>query len=372
MARSLALSNQDTSSGIIQPPPCLLHGIDSLYVSYFFDMRTGRLDWDALWLAQFEAKEARRNRFKEITVGNQTFLLMPYGRKPYSFVLTNENFTFHLAENNMPSCYVQFSSYGLWKNGIVAQLAALDEWAAFFGLASFRAPVVSRADWAFDFHFPAPDFELDHFLSKARKDNQYRGNRKYQTYTFGKGDLVTRFYDKSTEVEEESDKVWFHELWGRKDGMWRAEFQVSCPYFPVHGIRTTDDLMDFQYDLLREVAAHTSLRRPNGDPNRSRWPRHPLWNSLLAVIARGHQHGLVRSFDPAKPQAWLLYQQLKSLTGYLKGAAAREALVQGRAEPLSLDDLLAKLPLLIAEHHDPDAWATDVRAKLTRLRQGQS
>ena len=96
----------------------------------------------------------------------------------------------------------------------------------------------------------------------------------------------------------------------------------------------------------------------------------PLWVELLQVIAASPQNGLLRSFDPANSDRYRLYQQLKSLAGHLKGAATLDAIILGRPGPQELDEFLAQLPRLLAEHIDPQNWLDDVQAKISCHRMG--
>ena len=140
-------------------------------------------------------------------------------------------------------------------------------------------------DFTFDYHLPALDFTEDHFVSLSAKDSRYREDGKLQTLAFGKGDVVLRFYDKIAEIEQQSEKVWLFDLWGRNTDVWRIEWQIRKNVLRRFGIRTFADLDDGQGDLLRYLAhEHDTVRVPASDSNRSRWPLHPLWVDLQAQI----------------------------------------------------------------------------------------
>ena len=127
-------------------PRLLLQGIDSLYVSYFFDPSSSLIDWDTLFFKQQELKRSKRRDGEEYQLGNTAFLLHRGGRNRYSFVLSNRDFTICLSEGMSPCCYVQFMSEGLWAHGPEALLAKFDDWAASVGLIATRLPKVARVD----------------------------------------------------------------------------------------------------------------------------------------------------------------------------------------------------------------------------------
>ena len=183
---------------------------------------------------------------------------------------------------------------------------------------------------------------------------------------------MLRVYDKVAEIEEQSQKFWFFDLWGFRKGVWRIEFQVRRSRLQLAGINTIDDLRTLQNDLLRELAnRHTSLRRPNSDSNRARWPLHPLWEGLLADIARLPQTGLVRDIDPKAALFMRLFYQGRALYGTLKGFAALVSEADQQSTPVTFGALLEALPTALARHHSDILWQADVSKRLKALRLGQ-
>jgi hypothetical protein len=359
------------SSGLM-PPKLLLRGLDSLYVSFFFDMGTGLLDWDDLAFRKERMKQTRNREYEEICLGGERLALMPHGKNPYAYILSNKSFEIRLSEHLRPGCHVQFFSEGLWTEGAEALLARIEDWRQKLGLRVSSPNRVSRADWAFDYHLGLVDFGLGDFVSRAVKNANWREHQTDQSFIFGTGEVVVRVYDKVTEIAQQSGKAWFHQLWGQSEDVWRIEFQVRGERLKQAGIRSTDDMMDLQADLLRELAHnHTTLRRKGSDSNRSRWPTHPLWVALQTDIAAMPQTGLVRQIDPQMPLDWRLYQQLKSMYGALKGAAAVDALRGGLSEVPTFDQFLARLPALLGPHHDETGWTHDIAHRINAHGLGQ-
>lgn len=159
----------------------LLHGLDTLEVAFYLNVRASRLDFVQIEAGQQRAKEARRDGFIELALGTETFALLPYGRFPYSYVLSNEEFEIRLAEFMRPACVVRFSSKGLWTFGVKALVERFETWCESMALSATRAEVVSRSDWAFDYHLPSIDFEVEHFVTRAAKVAQspeMKGSRR--------------------------------------------------------------------------------------------------------------------------------------------------------------------------------------------------
>jgi len=347
-------------------PKLLLSGLDSLYVSYYLD--TAALPWEELAYRKEKLQRTRSDDFTEIELGGEAFAVLPHGAHPYPYVLRNDWAELRIAETLQPSCHIRFPSKALWELGVEALLQRARDWMAATDLPAFKDNAVARADWAFDYDLPTIDFLPEHFLSRARKDATHRDHGKLQTVVFGRGDIVIRVYDKVAEIGDQSGKAWFFDLWGQRDNVWRVECQVRRERLKEAGIRTTEELMDLQNDLLRELATrHTTLRRPSSDSNRARWPLHPLWRALREDIAKLPQTGLVRHIDPRNPLDWRLYQQAKAMYGNLKGLTAALMLLRDQTDPtMPLDTVLGELPALLRTHHDDALWASEIGDRIRR------
>jgi hypothetical protein len=222
-------------------------------------------------------------------------------------------------------------------------------------------------DWAFDYNLPFVDFTPDHFVTRAAKKGAWLDHQRLQSVILGKGDIVIRVYDKVAEIEEQSGKIWFYELWGQQTNVWRVEFQLRRDRLVEAGINSPADLNDLQGDLLRElVTKHTQLKVPSStDINRHRWPLHPLWRELTKDIDALSQTGLVRSIDPKLPLDYRLHQQGRALYGSLKGIAALLTIHGDKESPLSFEDILKSLPKLLDRHHAGAIWEQDVESRVT-------
>ena len=386
-------------------PRHLIAGLDSLYMSYYLDLETSLLDFEDLAFRKLMLAD-REPGFDEVTLGSERFLLKPYGKKPYRYVLVNDAFEVALAERLKPSVSVQFMSKALWHEGANGLHERMLAWAESLKAYIYQPETVSRADWAFDFALPRIDFAEDNFLSRARKDNKWRDAGEVQTFQFGTGDTVIRVYNKRAEIEQVSGKVWFYDLWAPslrdlpiaalsiegepkgqpligepaightaigeppisdpigKDGpdIWRVEFQVRRDRLREAGINSYSELTDFAGDLLRDLAGrHTTLRQPSGDSNKARWALHPLWVELQAAIEAMPAHGLLRAYREQSLLDYRLSKVLKSVYGYTKGLAVLMRLLQDdKNAPLEFDALLSKLPALLKQHHAPTLWREEV------------
>ncbi len=266
--------------------------------------------------------------------------------------------------------FVKFRSLALWREGALALHQRFMQWAEGLGLVAIKPEGLSRVDFSFDYHLPDIDFDEDSFVSLSTKDTQYRKDGKVQTFKFGESDIVLRIYDKIAEIEEQSGKSWFFELWSVIENVWRIEWQVRKDTLKRFGIRTFADLQDSQGDVLRYLAdEHTTLRNKNDDGNRSRWPLHSLWLDLQAQIKKLECQGVYRDID----QQAILNERLMRITismyGYLKRIAAVHCLQTG--ESMITDaEAMSRLEKLIAKVHEPMTWKNDVTKRIDSIRLG--
>lgn len=351
----------------------LLTGHDTIECAYYLAHRhTSTLDYDRLAVEKEALRSAKVRKPKAMQLGNEEFLLMPNGTKSgYPFLIENDSFSVQFGEFNKPNFYVTFRSRALWQYGAAVLHQRFIAWAASLGMEAYQPERLSRIDFTFDYQVPAIDFDEDSFVSQATKDNQHRKNRKVQTFRFGEGTLVLRIYNKVDEIAESSAKTWFFDLWGCRENVWRIEWQVRKEWLRRFGIRTFDDLLERQGDLLRIlVHDHTTLRIPTDDSNRSRWPLHPLWQDLQTRVAQMDGTGIIRELDPAALLDERLTRIVISIYGYLKRIAAIKG-IKLKTPEISFNESLALLDQKLARVHDDLTWESDVRRRYDEMRLGQ-
>lgn len=351
----------------------LLHGHDTVQCSYYLSALARAADFfHAVGRAKEEAFQSKQRNGVLTRLGKKEFLVQATGTKSgYPFVLKNSDFAVECGEFNSPNFFVTFRSEALWRDSADLLHEEFLSWARTAGFAPYRSEGLSRVDFCFDYQLPAVDFDEDSFKTRSTKDSQHRQNGKVQTFTFGKGEVVLRVYDKVAEIEEQSHKVWFFVLWGEKEDVWRIEWQVRKPVLRRFDIRTFDDLRTNQGDLLRYLAEeHDTLRLRTEDSNESRWPLHPLWADLLERIKALPHTGILRVYgEPAALEERIRLMAI-ALYGYSKRLAAVRC-VQARRDMMELEEALDELKRVVRGAHEPLAWRFDVAKRIKEVELGQ-
>lgn len=351
----------------------LLHGIDTLQCAYYLQAKAGSgIDFDFLTTEKESLRQSKSREPKAVKLGNLNFLLFPYGSSSgYPFVISNEYFKIEFGEFNVPSFYVTFPSQALWRNSAFILHNKFMEWVESIGFHAYKSESLSRVDFSFDYGLPEIDFDEDCFVTLSSKDNRHREDRKVQTFTFGKGDIVLRIYDKVAEIRQQSDKVWFYILWGRDENVWRIEWQIRKNILRNFDIRTFTDLKNQQGDILRYLShEHTTLRIPSDDNNRSRFPLHPLWLDLQNRISELDNQGVCRVVGQPTVLEERMVRMAISVYGYLKRVAAINC-IQNNKEIITYKEALEYLQRRINKIHDPLIWSIDVQKRITNMKLGQ-
>ena len=351
----------------------LLFGHDTIECAYYLQAGRGQgLDFDGLALERERLRQSKSRDPKLVVLGGGEFLLQRYGSgSGYPIVLDNADMTIQCGEYNSPSFFVTYRSEALWRDsGQVLHERFLD-WAQGLGYAEHKREGLSRVDFTFDYHLPVIDFDEESFVSLSATDSKHRRDRKLRGVAFGQSDVRLRVYDKVAEIAEKSLKVWFYDLWGMKEDVWRIEWQARKEVLRRFGIRTFADLADQQGDALRYLAGeHDTLRIPNSDVNRSRWPLHPLWIDLQEQIKKLQAQGVYREIDPQAALRERLYRLAISMYGNLKHLAAHDGVERGASE-VSRARAFKRLDAMIERLHDPVSWQIDVQKRIDQVRLGQ-
>lgn len=238
----------------------------------------------------------------------------------YPFLMENGESASQFGEFNNPGFFVTYRSHALWHKGVQALHREMRDWATAVRMSHGSEESLSRVDFTFDVELPVVDFDEDSFVTVASKDAQHRKDRRLQTLRFGEGDTVLRIYDKAAEMQEASKKdVVLRAVGGISSNVWRIEFQIRKDVLRRFSIRSFQDLFDGAGDLLRYLLHdHTTLRIPQYDSNRSRWPLHPLWLLLQDHVDSLPAQGVIREVDQAALLKERMLRLASSVDGYLK------------------------------------------------------
>jgi hypothetical protein len=317
----------------------LLAGPDTLYFS--FDVSIS----DAMRARLEEEKQAAQVGASAGEVHCPQWLgarVLPTGaRGGYGLLVETENFTVKLLGAgipNRPGIYLELRSYflhvhprgpgGACEEAIAwvrEHLLADQDSVMMAQVVSFKTAKLSRADLHIDWQGGyAPSLasvadELHRFIRPGKTKWAFYGAGLSPTgYTFGKGNVQARLYNKSREATEKANDAYFAllvarngEAWDPSLDVWRLEFELKregAKGFKLYAPPEVDDdeaVVDAElsaeelehigtlprfFARMHELFAHLTqywlrLVVDNGSANRSRWPLDPTWHALRAAFA---------------------------------------------------------------------------------------
>jgi hypothetical protein len=317
----------------------LLAGPDTLYFS--FDASIS----DTMRIRLEEEKQAAQIAASAGEVRCPAWLgarVLPTGaRGGYGLLVETENFTVKLLGAgiaNRPGIYLELRSSFLHVHP-AGPAGACEEAIAWVGahllgdqdpvmmaqLVSFKSAKLSRADLHIDWQggyapcLASVADELHRFIRPGKTKWALFGAGQSPTgYTFGKGNVQARIYNKTTEATEKANDAYFAllvartgEAWDPSREVWRLEFELKregAKGFKLYAPPEVDDddaVLDAElsaeelehigtlprfFARMGELFAHLTqhwlrLVVDNGSANRSRWPLDPTWAALRYAFA---------------------------------------------------------------------------------------
>lgn len=326
--------NTVPSNSIPEKITHLLFGVDSLYLSFPGNLS---VEWEQRLeglklLAQSENEKEQAQA--QLQLGEHLFEVSDHGAKRFPYILADNCFFIKFSSSrakSLPLATVQISSEYLHAVGEGTATANLCSIIAQFG--GNDAPIISRADVYLDFMCTV-DFDglpQECWMTRANLLAKYYDRRIPYPFTgwiVGQGgDLSSRLYEKTVEIEYKSRKFFFHELWqprGWKTGdqVWRQEFQLRREVLKQLGLNTVPELLN-SFDGLWRYLTQDWLRLTVPNPNdatRTRWPTHPAWQSISEVFDQfTDDRPRLTRFRPQRTprEDWMMVNGLGGLTSFM-------------------------------------------------------
>jgi hypothetical protein len=277
-------------------------------------------------------------------------------RGGYAFLIETEDFSVKLLGERIqhrPGVYIELRSYALHthpagpQGACEAALAWVRE--KLFadqtetlapGAISFASAKLSRADIHVDWQggytptLSGASDELRCFIRPGKTKWAFHGQGRHPTgYSFGKGNVQARLYNKSHETQEKANDAYAALLGARKGAafdprqdVWRLEFQLrreGAKGFKLYAPpEEEDEEAEIEAELGAEELQHIGtlprffarmhelflyltqhwlrLVEDTGTANRSRLPMHPTWAQLR------HHFAALACPDPLDEDRWRL------------------------------------------------------------------
>lgn len=286
----------------------LRSGVDSLYLSFNGDVRSGLLSQlqDKKALAQAGGHSGKA--FAALGLAGIPFKVHAKGQTMHPFVISNHHFRMRIAGSQagkVPPLYVEISSELLSCCGYEFSVQAAREFAETV-LNDADPGSISRIDLCVDFTSSIDWQSVDAKRWRCRSNHRalYLESEQLLGNVFGQsGDVSARLYDKTKEIIK-SEKFFFKDLWQQagwdgESSVWRLEFQLRRDALKACQSLNPDFIVDLFNSLWRYYTTQwLSLRDINpNDSNRSRWELAAEWQTLAEAEFNPHPVEAIRRLN---------------------------------------------------------------------------
>lgn len=268
-----------------------------------------------------------------IRLGNMTFQVFPNGSRHHAYILHNDLYEIKLAQYRSKSgdsypVYVKIKSACLWNMGF------LNAWETVTKLINenigkIKANKISRMDLCC--HTDEIDFtetDINTFSGRFRSDEIYRSDRKLSGFTFGSGSnkkVFCRIYDKTMEVKQKRQKLWFYDIWERagikNKKIWNIEFQIERKFFKEHEIETVEQAFDRLKPIWEYCTKEWIVKKDLVNSRIERCPVNEKWRQIQEAFSRLESEPLIEREKQLERDAEVL---IPAIMGYLTTYSARK------------------------------------------------
>jgi len=207
---------------------------------------------------KYEAKEKTRDNMNYkhiIQIGNQAFQILPNGSRGYAYILHNDSYEVKMAQyrsgkESFYPVFIRIKSECLWSLGVEKAWNTIKEWIT-ENIGDIKANKINRIDLCCHTdELQLDDSDIETFEGKYLLDTIYRFRRRISTMMFGSGTtgkIIARIYNKTLEVIQKRQKLWFLDLWKDKgldpDRVWNVEFEISRDFLKELRYESVEDTL---------------------------------------------------------------------------------------------------------------------------------
>lgn len=287
----------------VSPPPQIVNfGIDTLDVTFDTECTNGNI-WKRLKEAKANLRSSgeQESAFKFLENGSDcmTWNLQRMGSKWHEYVLVTGDIRLGLSPRKqgsaIPNMALHIGSMSC-QQGLRKTIQTFKFWLPLIGIRIVDEKV-SRVDPAADVKHDIRAGGIDqieNYISRAKKQNVYHTDRKFNAIVIGSGDILCRMYDKPLEmcVQQNAEKIiFFHDLWKVPIGtpITRVEFQLrrqAIKEFFKENTRIDtilDRLSDLWQYLVNDWLRHSGDKVDRENNNQSRAKNSDFWNYVVSA-----------------------------------------------------------------------------------------
>jgi hypothetical protein len=303
----------------------LAAGVDTIHASAAGSLKHG-LQQE---LTELRAQAGETGLALDLGSNPEGFILQPHGWRGYPLWLRSARIELMLgAANPFPPVFLQWHSPFIHAYGLESAVSMVEGWLN-LAVMEARAPFgASRLDLYCDFQGWVPAVgDLERFSCRATRRSMFEVagqthmvGRRFSGFTFGKGDVVCRIYDKTLLMAGRGEH-WQEEVWSDRDPelpVWRLEFQLRRRALRRFSLETLEQALEARQSLWQYLTEWISLRQQRADGNRGRWKELSSWSALRSAQLGSPASALV----PARRREASQERLVRGFLGYASSLGA--------------------------------------------------
>lgn len=285
-----------------------------------------------------EAKLVAANNASEkvlVKLNNKTFYMLPSGAKGYAYILHNDSYEVKLAQfrsrnEDFFPIFIKIKSEHLWSAGVSKAWNEIVSWLK-ETVGNITNNKINRMDLCCHTDKLCLDEnDIETFQGNYHEDVIHRYRRKVNAVTFGSRNnqkIYCRIYNKSLEVKQKKQKLWFYDIWKNAgldiDNVWNVEFELDRGIFKDINLETVEDALNNIKSLWEYCTKEWLVKKVRGRTRIERCDVDDTWRQLQYIFSDYKGESLIKREKQLQAGAMAL---LPSIIGNITSFAARSGI----------------------------------------------
>lgn len=271
-----------------------------------------------------------------ININDMNFEIMSIGARGFSFILQNSGYQIYISQyksklKSFMPIKIRISSEYLWAFGLEHAWAIIYNWIVeIFG--NIISEKVCRLDLCA--HASGIDLISDYqntYKGNFRKSEAFYTGKNINAITFGKRTtpIYCRIYNKTLEIQEKRQKIWFIDIWKRYNldikNVWNIEFEIKSELLRKFSIDTVSQVLEHLQDLWLFCTEKWLVKVDKTSTRIERCKTNVEWLEIQKSYSQFKMIGLIEKQKQLESDALSL---VPNIVGTMTSYSARKGIIE--------------------------------------------
>jgi hypothetical protein len=253
-----------------------------------------------------------------IIINNETFQVLPNGTKNYAYILHNSNYEVNIAQvrssnEDFYPISIKIKSEYLWSKGHIESWNHILNWVN-SSIGLIKGNKIKRLDLCCHTdEIQILENDFDTFKGRFHKDEIFRDMRIPSGMSFGSrksNTVFCRIYDKTLEINQKNQKLWFKEIWIDKglnpEKVWNIEFQLDRTFFKENSIESVEEAFKKLKSIWRYCTEEWIVKVDLSRTRKERCPTNSKWKVIQKAFNKFKGESLIKREKQLSSDAFAL------------------------------------------------------------------